>query len=75
MTNYNDYRLRVTPEIDYESFGLADVSTSGGGNNDGISLARKDISDCSGLPWIKVSKRMLLRSIQDSLKSLLGYSD
>src|SRR5271170_7795699 len=26
MTSYNDYRLRVTPEIDYENFGLADVS-------------------------------------------------
>ena len=25
MTDYNDYMLRVTPEIDYESFGLADV--------------------------------------------------
>ena len=27
MTGYNDYRLRVTPEIDYENFGLADVLT------------------------------------------------
>ena len=24
MTGYNDYWLRVTPEIDYESFDLAD---------------------------------------------------
>ena len=27
MTGYNDYRLRVTPEIDYENFGLADELT------------------------------------------------
>jgi hypothetical protein len=50
------------------------LSTSGGGNNDGI-MARKGIFDCSDLPWIKVSKGMLFRSIQDSLKLLLGYSD
>jgi hypothetical protein len=50
------------------------LSTSGGGNNDGIS-ARKGIFDCSDLPWIKVSERVLFRSIQNSLKVLLGYSD